>query len=248
MSGRRIPGRGQQRPNFPVVSVMLSDWLPAIMSLVEVLRNRVPEPPNRFQANRDENSFAAAVTLLSAVLLESAAVRARISRQAVDRDAFEFLERLWNNEADLQNPGKTSGLKPTLWEAVEELVFVRDSLAHNYIFEAFVAWSPSGGLLATRGKLRAEFGTQRQRRATARRPALTPKLKLNLSPVRVWTRDAYLALHTTLRAIEWLGGLQNTGVFETMPPVRFDGQMLCEWSQLREAIARLIDGLPRPPS
>jgi hypothetical protein len=179
-----------------IVTAIGMNLLEPILSLVEDLESRKLVTPNEVQASQPENGRSCSVAVLSVFLLESAINRTRYIKSSSLQDSDAGTRQSAPDYFTVISPD------PELAKDVEEVFALRDMIAHNHLWEADVKWDAAMKLrFASDPVLIQGYGDRRFRRVLDQRTRRSIRLALNLFPLRVWRRDAYLVLAKVVEAL-----------------------------------------------
>lgn len=174
------------------VSIVASNFVFPIVSLIESLDTVGKHPPNEVQASPLENGYSLAIITLTVLMVESAVSRTQYMMK-IDppRKALEFIKQEFPNE---------------LFQRVEELFVVRDTIAHNHVWEANVSWDEDGKLKLVDAQLVKGYGDKKFGKVVDNSTRKTRILKLNVFPNRICRSDAIIVLKT---AFDFLSTLER---------------------------------------
>lgn len=193
MSTPKLPGiwTGTAHEYVSVIGVAM---VTPLLHLLEHLDGLEAAPPNEVQAGNPENGLAVGVVTLAAMMSESALNRTRYVRKDDPRG---------KPSADYFNSVVGDG---GLAADLEEVFVLRDVIAHNHVWEAFVGPGPDGRLKFWGAPaLPPGYGDKKFRKVLDPKSRVTRRLSLNLFPPRIDRQDAYLVVKTVakcLRALE----------------------------------------------
>jgi hypothetical protein len=175
-----------------IVSVLGANLVEPILVLIEKLEGTNFIEPNEVKALPQENGYSCAIVTLNALLLESAINRTKYIRHEIsNEDSVDYFAKLTSNSE--------------LAKDVDEIIAIRDAVAHNHLWEADVYWDDNFKLTFSKSpKLLDGFGNKRLRRVIDSKTILSRRLKLNLFPLKISRNDAYTSLRVVERALEAL--------------------------------------------
>ena len=172
------------------ISVIGQNLVKPILELIEKLESIPVDEPNDLQTTSDENGFSCSIIVLNLILLESAFNRTKYIRKENQNKAElvdYFSKLLQDNE---------------LINHVDEIIAVRDAIVHNHIWEGDILWDENYKIKTINNpKLIDIYGNKRQRRVMNNKLLLSHNLKLNLFPLKIWRRDAYITFHTVYKVL-----------------------------------------------
>jgi hypothetical protein len=185
--------------NSDYVSVLFVNLLQPIFDLFELLEHSDPKGPNEVQAGMFENGYAVSVIVLSALVVESALNRTRYVRNEPKREsAVDTLKRL--GAVDLAND-------------IEEVFAVRNSIAHNHIWEGNISWHGSSAMALNSVSILPGYGDKRFNRVIDMRTRSTRRLRLDIVPTRIHHATATKVLKKIVEALKFLEGLDHRYVY-----------------------------------
>lgn len=174
------------------VSIVASNFVFPIISLFESLDSLDRHPPNEVQASPLENGYSLAIITLTVLMVESAVSRTQyMMKLAPPQKALEFIKREFPND---------------LFERVEELFVVRDTIAHNHVWEANVYWDEDGKLRLVDAQRVKGYGDKKFEKVVDGNTRITKILGLNVFPNRICRSDAVTVLRT---AFEFLSAVER---------------------------------------
>lgn len=113
------------------VSIVASNFVFPIVSLFESLDSLGTHAPNEVQTSPLENGYSLAIITLTVLLIESAISRTQYMMKITPpQKAIGFIKQNF----------------PDFSPEVEELFVIRDTIAHNHVWEANVFWDERGSL------------------------------------------------------------------------------------------------------
>lgn len=205
-----------RRPD-QIISVIGTQFYQPIADLISKLIARPYQKPDRVGSNYYEGGYAASVILLLAASVES----------LVQRDRYFY--RIANPASKTSNfVGEYSKaiLRYRRHGYLEELFEVRNSIAHNHIWEIEFAIPPAGGRQHKRSQVVS--GTHRLSAVppTTTRIPRTQRLRLNLQPGRLDRTDVGKALSACLHFLTHLSKRGQRPISFTTLIVAFNGKRL----------------------
>lgn len=208
-----------------MVSVIGINLLEAIVQFAETLESTALVEPGEVQAGPQENGYSCAIVTLNALVFESAINRTRYVRQETcDDDSVNYFAKVTSNAE--------------LAKDVDEVVAVRDAIVHNHLWKADIVWDDKLKLMFnTPPTLLDGFGNKRQRRIMNPKTRLSRRLGLNLFPLRIWRRDAYVSLRVVALTLEALEAKDASYFPISNQQFKFRGQMT--------TLKKVVDALPQ---
>ena len=185
-----------------------------LVQLVEQLISQPVVPPNEVQTSQRENGYAMGIIVLAVLLLESALHRTcYVREERVERDMAAYFQHLH------------SGFE--LVAAVHEVFALRDAIVHNHIWEAQIVWAPDGSLrLEGIPQIREGYGNRCFYKVLEPQTRLSHQLRLHLFPPQIFRRDAFVVLHTIVRALAALEAMDRNYFCVSMPIFPFHGRLM----------------------
>jgi hypothetical protein len=173
------------------VSIIASNYLFPITSLIESLDNISHTEPNEVQASPLNNGYSMALVLLTALMIESAISRTQyMMGLSTPEKPLTFIKGHFPDE--LENK-------------VEEIFVLRDVIAHNHVWEAEFYWDDKGKMKLVKAELTNGYGDKKYKKVVDSKNRKTKILGLNIFPNRICRADAIKVLKTAysfLQAIE----------------------------------------------
>jgi hypothetical protein len=206
----------KRRPE-QIISVIGTQFYQPIADLISKLVARPYQKPDRVGSNYYEGGYSAAVILLLAASVES----------LIQRDRYFY--RTANPASKPSNlVGEYSKviLRYRRHGYLEEVFEVRNSIAHNHIWEIEFATPPAGGRQHKRSQVVS--GTHRLSAVpplTTRIPR-TQRLRLNLQPGRLDRTDVAKVLDASLHFLAHLSKRGQRPISLTTEIVAFKGKRL----------------------
>jgi hypothetical protein len=157
------------------VSVIGTNFLDPITTLLERLESLNPSGPNELQASPPENGYSIALILLTVLMVESAIGRTQYVRKEKPNNSVEFLRSTYPRCGFVND--------------IEELFVVRDVIAHNHIWEAAFTVSDEANMKLVSANLR-QGGDKKFRGVVKITKRKTSRLGLNVFPTRINRVDA----------------------------------------------------------
>ncbi len=198
-----------------IISIIDPQLYQPIADLVARLLARPYRQPDRVGSNYYEAGYSAAAILLLAAVIES----------LVQRDRYFFLKAYPKAK---QSTSVTDYLKTTLryrrHVQVKELFDVRNSVAHNHVWEIEFTTPPEGGRRHRGSAIVA--GTHRLASLPPRNAKVprTKVLRLNLQPSRLDRTDLGKVLSAGLHLLDFLSRKGHTSITTTRQTVGFQGR------------------------
>ena len=169
------------------VSIVASNFIFPIVNLIEALDGVGKHTPNEVQASPMENGYSLAIETLTVLMVESAISRTQyIMKVSPPQKALGFIKQEFPKD---------------LSQKVEELFVIRDTIAHNHVWEANVYWDESGKLKLVDAQLVKGYGDKKFGKVVDNSTRKTKLLGLNVFPNRISRSDAITVLRT---AVEFL--------------------------------------------
>jgi hypothetical protein len=179
-----------------------------LLQLLETLETTPPVEPNEVQTGAWENGYSAAIVVLSVFLLESAINRVRYYEEEESRkpEAAEYF----------------ASRNPELAKDIDEVFALRDAIVHGHVWDQHTHRVRGQGLkFVERPKLRETYGNKRFWNMIDSGALLSPHLKLNLYPSRIWRHDAHIVLRTVKHVLMALDSMH--------PDYRDMNNFICEY-------------------
>lgn len=174
------------------VSIVASNFVFPIVSLIEALNGVGKHAPNEVQASPLENGYSLAIITLTVLMVESAVSRTQyMMKLSPPQKALEFIEQEFPND---------------LFQKVEELFVIRDTIVHNHVWEAIVYWDENGTLKLVDAQLVKGYGDKKFGKVVDSKTRKTKLLGLNVFPNRICRSDAITVLRT---AFEFLSEVER---------------------------------------
>lgn len=208
-----------------LISVIGTQFYQPIADLISKLVSRRYQQPDRVGSNYYEGGYSAAIILLLAAAVES----------LIQRDRYFY--RIANPSSRLSNIASDyskSVLRYRRHRHLEELFDVRNSIAHNHLWEIEFTIPSKGGRQHRQSQVVS--GTHRLRvvpPSTARIPR-TKRLRLNLQPGRLDRTDVVKALAACLHFFSHLSSHGQRPIRLTTEIVGFKGKRLPFFDLLAE--------------
>ncbi len=219
-----------QSHSTQIISVIGSQFYQPIADLISKLVAQPYRLPDRVGTNYYEGGYSAAVILLLAAVVES----------LIQRDRYFF--RLTNPASKPTNIASEYSKTILHYRRnghLEELFEVRNSVAHNHLWEIEFTTPLKGGRQHKRSQIVA--GTHRLRvipSQTARIPR-TKRLRLNLQPGRLDRTDVLKAMAASLHFLSHLSKRGHSAIALTTETIAFKGKRLPFSSLLSEVESAL---------
>lgn len=218
-----------ESPVSGYVTILTANWLIPIGELWNSLVSKDPVRPSDVQTSPPENGLSIGLVIMTVLFLESALHRTYYimkSREELSNSKEEF------RSIEFFKAHFDEGLSKIL----EELITVRDVVAHNHIWECKTQDDLSGL------KLVSEFvkfsgGNKRFSRVVDEETLKTRKLGINIIPTRIWRGDARKVLVESYKILEYLENIDRDYIYLSHYPVRFGDSAL----ELREFVETLQD-------
>ena len=174
------------------ISIVASNFVFPIVSLIEALDSVGKHAPNEVQASPLENGYSLAITTLTVLMVESAISRTQYRMKITPpQKALEFIKKEFSND---------------LFQKIEELFVIRDTIAHNHVWEANVYWDENGKLKLVDAQLVKGYGDKKFGKVVDKNTRKTKLLGLNVFPNRICRSDAITVLKT---AVEFLSAIES---------------------------------------
>jgi len=162
------------------VSIVASNFVFSIVSLIEALDTVGKHAPNEVQASPFENEYSLAIITLTVLMVESAISRTQyMMKISPPQKALEFIMQEFPND---------------LFQKVEELFVIRDTIAHNHVWEANIYWDENAKLKLVDAQLVKGYGDKKFGKAVDNITRKTKLLRLNVFPNRICRSDAITVL------------------------------------------------------
>jgi hypothetical protein len=173
------------------VSIVASNFVFPIVSLFESLDSLGTHAPNEVQTSPLENGYSLAIITLTVLLIESAISRTQYMMKITPpQKAIGFIKQNF----------------PDFSPEVEELFVIRDTIAHNHVWEANVFWDERGSLKLVDAQLLKGYGDKKFEKAVDINTRKTKILGLNIFPTRICRSDVIVVLKT---AFDFLASLED---------------------------------------
>lgn len=164
------------------ISIVASNFVFPIVSLFESLNNVGAHPPNEVQASPIENGYSLAIITLTVLMVESAVSRTQyMMKVSPPQKALKFIKKIFSND---------------LYQKVEEIFVIRDTIAHNHVWEANIYWDENGMLRLVDAQRVKGYGDNKFEKAVDDNNRKTKLLGLNVFPNRICRTDAVIVLRT----------------------------------------------------
>lgn len=174
------------------VSIVASNFIFPVVSLIEALDGVGKHAPNEVQASPLENGYSLAITTLTVLMVESAISRTQyMMKISPPKKALEFVKQEFLND---------------YLQKIEELFVIRDTIVHNHVWEANTYWDENGKLKFADAKLAKGYGDKKYEKVVDTSARKTKLLGLNVFPNRICRSDAITVLRT---AIEFLSAIER---------------------------------------
>jgi hypothetical protein len=174
------------------ISIVASNFAFPIVSLFESLDSAGAHAPNEVQASPLENGYSLAIITLTVLMVESAVSRTQyMMKLSPPQKALEFIKREFPID---------------VYEKVEEIFVIRDTIAHNHVWEANIYWDENAKLRLIDAQQVKGYGDKKYEKAVDRNSRKTKILGLNIFPNRICRTDALTVLKT---AFEFLSETQR---------------------------------------
>ena len=186
------------------ISTASSALAETIALLAYALESTNPQRPNEVKTCSIENALSMSILLHSVVLLEGWLHRLRFFQHRREARRLGRLRPMeWLR-------GK---IPEDLRLDLNEVFCARDVIVHGHLWEARVAGSGEGLRFVEPPALGGEWFGDRRFWEEVLDPATrqSRRLHLNLYPVRIWRRDAYLSFHCVVDALVELERYDPTG-------------------------------------
>jgi hypothetical protein len=196
------------------VTVIGFNLVEPILELIEKLESNCVVEPNEVQSAQHENGFACGIITLSICILESAFNRTKYIRGDKGRiDPKKYFLMLSKDEI--------------LSNEIDEIIAIRDAIVHNHLWEASVHWDDRFSLKFSELPKPVEgYGNDRRKRVMNESTRLSHQLGLNLFPLRIWRRDAYIVFKVVYNALAVIGGIDNNYFPNVHQYFMFSGDLL----------------------
>jgi hypothetical protein len=165
---------------FKVISVLGSNLLEPTFDLINMLQRIDPTTPNKMQSSVVEHTYSAAIILLCATSIESCIRRIQYLHKDRTWNLFEYAEAAFSDYDHLDH--------------LNELLAVRDSIAHNHLWLSTVLFTPPDGFSRLRTKRVPGSGDKRLNAVLNSRTRRTKILRLNLRPTSLSRLDVSIIL------------------------------------------------------
>jgi len=164
------------------ISIVASNFVFPIVSLFESLNSVGAYAPNEVQASPLENGYSLAIITLTVLMVESAVSRTQyMMKLSPPQKAVEFIKREFPND---------------LYQKVEEIFVIRDTIAHNHVWEANIYWDENGKLRLVDAQRVKGYGDKKFEKVVGSNTRKTKILGLNVFPNRICRTDALTVLKT----------------------------------------------------
>jgi hypothetical protein len=179
------------------LSIIGFNFMHPIVMLLEELEKKGPRSPGEVQAGAFDNGFSTAIIGLVVFLIESYISRTKyILHQdhgiEVKRGALEFF--------------KDNFKAPEIARKLEELLVVRDVIAHNHAWGAQITWDEQGLRFVGEPEHPGSplYGDPKFRSVIEPETRKTKTLGMNLFPTRISYQDAIIALKSAYEILIFL--------------------------------------------
>ena len=174
------------------ISIVASNLVFPIVNLIEALNGVGKHSPNEVQASPLENGYSLASVNLTVLMVESAINRTQyIMNISPPQKVLEFIKQELPND---------------LFQKSEELFVIRDTIAHNHVWEANTYWDENGKLRFVDAQLIKGYGDKKFRKVVDNKTRKTKLLELNVFPNRFCRSDAITVLKA---AVEVLSAIEK---------------------------------------
>lgn len=176
------------------LTVIGSGFIHPIVTLFETLEEHDIAPPNEVQTSVYENSYSAAIIVLTVLMVESAVGRYQhLMKVSPPKKTLEYIK---------------SVCATNLYKRIEEIFVMRDLIVHNHIWDAETYWGPDGKIQLVNSRLLKGYGDTKYDRCVNQKTCKTKLLGLNVFPTRIWRVDAIIVLKN---AYECLSAIESKG-------------------------------------
>ncbi len=187
------------------VSVLFANLLQPIVDLFDLMEQKEPKGPNEVQASKAENGYAASIAVLTALVIESVCNRVRYVRGDLERTAVQTLKKLPAPDMlPRQEVEDWCTRRDGLADDIEELVVLRDVIAHNHLWEAVVAEDAAKGLTLVSATMQPGYGDPKFGRAVDIPTRQTRRLHLDVFPNRIHRQTAVVAIQKCVEVLRFL--------------------------------------------
>jgi hypothetical protein len=166
-----------------IISNVSTSLFEALFRLLEILDSSEAQAPNEVQANSVENGLSCSIIILIVTIIDSFIGRAKYMTHVSPKgSSIEYFRTLTGNDH--------------LATDLEEMYAIRDVIVHNHLWKGEVRWRPGDYQLeyTSPPKLSEEFGDWKFRKVLDVSSRMSRVLNLNLVPIRIWRRDAYIVI------------------------------------------------------
>ena len=194
------------------VSIIGTNYLFPLCTILERLHELQVRGPNEVQASPAENGYAAAAVVLTVFLLESMINRTLYVRgDPTPKHPLCFVGATYLEYVD----------------KLEELFVIRDTIAHNHVWEAKLGQHDTKPMKLVAASRRTGYGRgPRYPKVLDPKSRKTRLLGLNLFPTRVCRDDAVQVLRVALEFLTFLEGQDRRYAYVSNWWVRYDGRMM----------------------
>ena len=200
-------------PSSGYVSVIGTNYLHPISSLLESLELLDPKGPNEVQASPLENGYSVAITVLTVLLLESAINRTQYIRgEKPPKKPVNFVRATY--------PVSTFG------DILEELFVVRDVIVHSHLWEAEITWDEQMRMRLISAEREEGYGDKKFDKVINPAERKTRQLGINLFPTRICRTDAVVVLKNAVEFLLFLENEDRRYIYISPQPVKFKRNMV----------------------
>ncbi len=195
------------------VSIIGSNYLRPITTLLEILESLDSKGPNEVQASAVENGYSAAIIILMVLLVESAVARAQyIRHETPPKGPLDFVRAIYPDSGFV--------------DKLEELFVVRDAIAHNHVWETKFSWDDEVGMKLISAGLKKGYGDRKFRKVHDKSARKTAQLGINLFPTRICRQDARVVLKNAVEFLMFLENQDRRYVYISPQYVKFRGSFI----------------------
>jgi hypothetical protein len=186
-------------------------YIQPICALLEGLEDINPRGPNEVQASPLENGYSACIVVTSVLMLESFIARAQfISKKSPPKKPVSFVQSSYP-DSDFPN-------------RIEEIFVVRDTIAHNHIWDTKFEWDDNLQMKLVSAELIEGYGDKKFHNVLDPTRCKTRYLGMNLYPTRICRNDALIVLKTVVDFLKFLEKEDRRFVYISPQPAMYRRQ------------------------
>jgi hypothetical protein len=195
------------------VSLIGTAFIDPIATLIERIMKLHPKGPNEVQASITENGYSASIIVLTVMLIESILNR---TRYIVGKDG----------KGSALNFFKDTFAVPNLSQELEEVYVLRDSIAHNHVWESTVEWNKKELYFAGLPTRQIGYGDKKYTKVINEKVRKSKVLGLNLFPTRVCLHDVTKVLNVANKLFIYLENIDTRFCYISNESIEFNGEYL----------------------